>query len=548
MDSDQLAGISLSGIINQFSLHLPEPGPELQPGLAQCGPVHQPGLPVMEPQYGGGYTISPPVKPYIRILEQPKANSLRFRYQCEGRGAGALQGKHSSPDCKTFPKIQIVGSTRPAVVVVSCVTHDGEPPRTHPHNLVSPASVGKDGCKRGVCTLNINNEDMTVEFQHLGIQCVRRKDIEESLRTRQEIRVDPFKQGFKHMENPSSIDLNAVKLCFQAFLEDPNKSKKPGRFTEILDPVCSSPIFDAKAKKELQIMEMSDSQAPAQGGKKLLLFCEKVTREDIKVRFSDSAGWEGWADFSPADVHKQYGISFRCPRYRDGHCKQKTKVFVQLFKPSDESVSEPQDFYFLPAGEEGAVDQRPGNGSRGGQAPVKQQIGYKPGAGAELRVKQEDWGKAGGVKQENWGGLGWGEQYSPAPASAYHTAAPPPYIPNIPVVEAGPPYHALQHYGAQPSPDSQSFANLNLASPQHKREERCGLEQEVENLSGKIENFSLSDAIDASLSMAAPYEEPRPGRGKRSQAVAALESGSAVVPREMARLQVLQSCTLHCYL
>ena len=50
-----------------------------------------------------------------------------------------------------------------------------------------------------------------------------------------------------------------------------------------MDPVCSSPIFDAKAKKELQIMEMSDSQAPAQGGKKLLLFCEKVTREDIKV-------------------------------------------------------------------------------------------------------------------------------------------------------------------------------------------------------------------------------------------------------------------------
>ena len=32
------------------------------------------------------------LKPRIRILEQPKSNSLRFRYQCEGRGAGALQG------------------------------------------------------------------------------------------------------------------------------------------------------------------------------------------------------------------------------------------------------------------------------------------------------------------------------------------------------------------------------------------------------------------------------------------------------------------------
>ena len=44
---------------------------------------------------------------------------------------------------------------------------------------------------------------------------VRKKDIEESLRQRKDIRVDPFKQGFKHLENPSSIDLNAVKLCFQ---------------------------------------------------------------------------------------------------------------------------------------------------------------------------------------------------------------------------------------------------------------------------------------------------------------------------------------------
>ena len=52
-------------------------------------------------------------------------------------------------------------------------------------------------------------------FQHLGIQCVRKKDIEESLKQRRDIRVDPFKAGFKHIDNPSSIDLNAVKLCFQ---------------------------------------------------------------------------------------------------------------------------------------------------------------------------------------------------------------------------------------------------------------------------------------------------------------------------------------------
>merc|ERR1719479_590013 len=121
-------------------------------------------------------------KPLVRILEQPASHKLRFRYKCEGRGAGALQGERSSPEKKTFPKIQIVGYKGPAVVVVSCVTHDSEVPKTHPHNLVSPASVGREGCKKGVCTMNVNNEEMSVEFPHLGIQCVRRRDIADALK------------------------------------------------------------------------------------------------------------------------------------------------------------------------------------------------------------------------------------------------------------------------------------------------------------------------------------------------------------------------------
>ena len=47
--------------------------------------------------------------------------------------------------------------------------------------------------------------------------------------------------------------------------------------------MCSTNIFDAKARKELQIMDISDVTAPPEGGKKILLFCEKVSREDIKV-------------------------------------------------------------------------------------------------------------------------------------------------------------------------------------------------------------------------------------------------------------------------
>ena len=82
--------------------------------------------------------------------------------------------------------VQIVGYKGRAIIVVSCVTKD-QPYRPHPHNL-----VGKESCNRGVCTMEIASENMTATFTHLGIQCVKKKDIEEALTVRQEIRVDPF--------------------------------------------------------------------------------------------------------------------------------------------------------------------------------------------------------------------------------------------------------------------------------------------------------------------------------------------------------------------
>ena len=85
----------------------------------------------------------------------------------------------------------MIGYTGKAVVVVSCVTNDA-PYKSHPHNL-----VGKEGCKKGVCTIHMN-EDMTASFPNLGIQCVKKKDIDESLTLRQQIRVDPFQCRLKN--------------------------------------------------------------------------------------------------------------------------------------------------------------------------------------------------------------------------------------------------------------------------------------------------------------------------------------------------------------
>lgn len=534
-------------------------------------------------------------KPHVRVVEQPKANSLRFRYQCEGRGAGALQGHSSTAEIKTFPKIQIVGYRGPAVVVVSCVTHDSDPPKAHPHNLVSPASVGRDGCKKGVCTMNVNNEDMTVEFQHLGIQCVRKKDVEDSLKQRKDIRVDPYRQTFKHMENPQSIDLNAVKLCFQAFLENPST---PGKYTIILPPVCSNPIYDAKAKKELQIMDISDTTSPVQGGKKIIILCEKVTREDIKVRFYDPEPgytWEAWGELSAADVHKQYALSLKTPAFPNGILNERKRVYVELVKPSDETTSEPQEFFYLPSSDTPIHEHNINCPSPSNDFPLKTSPSvqhspvYNNGNGVCITADQikNERNCRTSVKQESID-PGWNiinaPQGSPLKTSTssdspetmtyyknpyqafngmngYHPGlqnhhdlhqhtSPSSYIPNIPPT-------SNQHCGnftniqhipnmspihQQNSPDYQGIAELDINSTQyHSHVRHSGAHQLIDfdngvaQISDKIEAFTVSDTIKVLTNMG-ELKGIQSGN-KRSSKTAALESGSNIVPREMARIQ-----------
>lgn len=48
-----------------------------------------------------------------------------------------------------------------------------------------------------------------------------------------------FSEGFAHSANASSIDLNAVRLCFQAFLG----GSEPKKY-HVLTPVVSDVIYD----------------------------------------------------------------------------------------------------------------------------------------------------------------------------------------------------------------------------------------------------------------------------------------------------------------
>ena len=83
-------------------------------------------------------------------------------------------------------------------VVVSCVTVEEDPtklPRPHPHKLVGRV----EHCKNGVCRVELKGDNMTVSFPNLGIQCVKKKDVEGSLNEREKERVDPFNSKFRNL-------------------------------------------------------------------------------------------------------------------------------------------------------------------------------------------------------------------------------------------------------------------------------------------------------------------------------------------------------------
>ncbi|XP_023316189.1 putative transcription factor p65 homolog isoform X2 [Trichogramma pretiosum] len=278
----------------------------------------------------------------VEIIEQPASKALRFRYKCEGRSAGSIPGVHSTPDVKTFPTIRIAGYKGKAICVVSCVTKD-PPYRPHPHSL-----VGKENCRKGVCTVQFPQDTMTITFDKLGVQCVKKKEIEEALRVREEIRVDPFKTGFDHKKNPSSIDLNVIRLCFQVFVMN-----KEGKFNRGLAPVVSEPIYDKKANSDLMICKMSHCSASVHGGTEMIILCERVNKDDIQIVFYEESNgkviWEGLGDFTPPQVHKQVGISFRTPAYHDPMIDRTVHAYVQLRRPSDGMTSESIQFNFLPS-------------------------------------------------------------------------------------------------------------------------------------------------------------------------------------------------------
>ncbi|CAN9509703.1 unnamed protein product [Ophioblennius macclurei] len=277
----------------------------------------------------------PTANPFIEIIEQPKQRGMRFRYKCEGRSAGSIPGEKSNDTTKTHPAIKVHNYSGPLRVRISLVTKNA-PYKPHPHEL-----VGKD-CKHGYYEADLQ-ERRIHSFQNLGIQCVKKKDVNEAITCRLQTNNNPF-----NIPEPKvweeEFDLNSVRLCFQASITLPT-----GELFS-LEPVVSKPIFDNRAPNtaELKICRVNRNSGSCKGGDEIFLLCDKVQKEDIEVRFFQDS-WEGKGTFSQADVHRQVAIVFRTPPYRDTNLTEPIRVKMQLRRPSDREVSEPMDFQYLPA-------------------------------------------------------------------------------------------------------------------------------------------------------------------------------------------------------
>ncbi|XP_028651015.1 nuclear factor NF-kappa-B p100 subunit isoform X1 [Erpetoichthys calabaricus] len=292
--------------------------------------------------------------PYLVIVEEPKQRGFRFRYECEGPSHGGLPGASSEKNKKTYPTVKICNHTGLAMVEVQLVTNF-EPPRVHAHSL-----VGKQCNENGVCRMKVGPNDLTAQFNNLGILHVTKKGVHEVLRRR--LREERLRCRSKDMplsereeqqiveearELGRIMDLNVVRLKFTAYLQD-----SEGNFTRALKPVISNPIYDSKSPNasNLKISRMDKTAGSACGGDEVFLLCDKVQKDDIEVRFyeDDEGGWEAYGDFAPTDVHKQYAIVFKTPPYRKTEIERPVTVFLQLKRKKGGDCSEPKQFTYHP--------------------------------------------------------------------------------------------------------------------------------------------------------------------------------------------------------
>lgn len=242
--------------------------------------------------------------------------------------------------------------------------------RQHPHKLTSKGKVSTGGIYslKGSMT-----QSKMIEFKDIGVVFVKKNNISASLTDRKSKNIDPTRGkqfyfllseiqlikfylfiiafeigGWSHINEARFFDLQKVRLCFQVLAVE-------NGILRALGAVVSNELVDKRSNNPLKILELSDCNAPASGGKKIILLSDKVKNDDIAIVFyeEDVDGNITWKKkltlANNIKVHHQYAISFRTPQYRDLNISEPKRVFVHLYRPSSQESGEALPFEFLPS-------------------------------------------------------------------------------------------------------------------------------------------------------------------------------------------------------
>ncbi|XP_065579089.1 transcription factor p65-like [Artemia franciscana] len=305
-------------------------------------------------------------KPFLTIDVQPQ-NRFRFRYGSEMKGThGCLLGTVDAGS-RNFPKVKLNGfDGHEAIIRVSLATNDDNP-FPHPHSLA--AEKGHGQCVDFIDVAVNAASGYIASFQGIAIIHCGKKQVRDVVLNRlvkmklQAKRLGEFHNGNQLAEEEmaeienfvrkkiSKIDPHSVKLRFEALLYD-----DAGQLYPLSEPVYSKPIFNEKGAQTgtLKIVKVDRAYSGCRGREEIFIFVEKVSKKNIKVRFFEvdpvtkEEIWQAFAEFSEADVHHQYAISFRTPPYRDSTIEHDVNVFMELFRPSDGTRSKSRPFTYKP--------------------------------------------------------------------------------------------------------------------------------------------------------------------------------------------------------
>jgi len=328
--------------------------------------------------------VSPQRSPYqmdsqekccsIEMVEEPE-EKFRFRYKSEMQGThGCIHGRTYSKKNKTFPTVQVhnvpadLTSVRLRIALYTNETNSV--PQHHVHKMMwkQASDTEQDFIE---CNAE-RDQGFRHSWQGLGIIHTSRKNIDQTLTSRisklfiekkQESENAPrirltdaeelkLKAEAHKLGKQVTEKLNTVVLGVEAFRVDDH-----GIYRPLCPMVFSNPINNLKnpSTGELKICRISAFAGSVEGEEEVIILIERVKKGDIHVRFfeldqDEERVWEELAEFQEGDVHHQYAIVFKTPKYRDVDVTQDVGVYFELYRPSDGAVSDPKAFRYKPSG------------------------------------------------------------------------------------------------------------------------------------------------------------------------------------------------------